>query len=278
MLVNVEGSYMPNDRKDHGKSSNKSGFSRRSFLTGAGLAATAALTADRALASGNTPTSDPASATAGLESRRLSKLDHLELIVVKLPFVAPFGTSVHVWTDKEALLMRVGSGGAEAWGECVCDPDPFYAGETTTTARHIIKDFLIPLLEPGITLGELDARFRRVRGNYMAKATLENALLNLMAVQDGIPLHRLLGAPAKKIMSGLSIGLQDTKKNLLAAVEEGVNKGYHRIKLKIKKGQDIDWVAAVRERFPAHTSNGRPQTATTRLAMRRCSRSWMPLT
>ena len=190
------------------------------------------------------------SPTAALERLIVPALDHIDLVTVKLPFVAPFGTSVYVWTDKEAMLMRLESGGVTAWSECVSDPDPFYFYETNDTARHIIKDFLLPLLEPGITLGELDARFRRVRGHGMAKATVENGLLNLIATRQGIPLHQLLGFPAKKIMSGISIGLKETPAALLAAVERAAAAKYQRVKMKIKKGQDIDWVAAVRDRFP----------------------------
>ena len=148
-----------------------------------------------------------ASPTAALEALAVPRLDHVDLVTVKLPFVAPFGTSVNVWTDKEAMLMRVESGGVTAWSECVSDPDPYYAYETNGTARHIIKDFLLPLVEPGITLGELDGRFRRVRGHGMAKATIENACLILIAQQQGVALHRLLGRPRKRIPSGLSIGL-----------------------------------------------------------------------
>ena len=196
-----------------------------------------------------TPTDRP-SPTAALEALILPRIDHVDLVTVKLPFVAPFGTSVHVWTDKEAMLMRLESGGVTAWSECVSDPDPFYSYETNTTARHIIKDFLLPLVEPGITLGELEGRFRRVRGHGMAKATVENACLILIASQKGIALHELLGRPAKKVMSGLSIGLQDTQEALLNAVERAVARKYHRIKMKIKKGQDLDWVRAVRDRFP----------------------------
>ncbi|MCX6550637.1 MAG: o-succinylbenzoate synthase, partial [Acidobacteria bacterium] len=177
-------------------------------------------------------------------------LDHIDLVTVRLPFVAPFGTSVYVWTEKDAMLMRLESGGVTAWSECVSDPDPFYSYETNTTARHIIKDFLLPFVEPGITLGDLEGRFRRVRGHGMAKATIENALLILLASQQGVALHELLGRPAKKIPSGLSIGLQDTPEALLKAVERAVTRKYHRIKMKIKKGQDLDWVRAVRGRFP----------------------------
>ncbi len=146
--------------------------------------------------------------------------------------------------------MRLESGGVVAWSECVSDPDPFYFYETNGTARHIIKDFLLPLIEPGIALGELEARFRHVRGHGMAKATIENGLLNMLATQQAVPLHRLLGRPAKKIMSGLSIGLKETRGALLDAVANAVAKRYQRVKMKIKKGQDIDWVEAVRDRFP----------------------------
>src|SRR5512139_3577497 len=107
----------------------------------------------------------PASPTAAPESILLPKLDRVDLVTVKLPFVAPFGTSVHVWTDKEAMLMRLESEGVTAWSECVSDPDPFYFYETNGTARHIIRDFLLPLVEPGSSLGELAERFGKVRGH-----------------------------------------------------------------------------------------------------------------
>ena len=185
-----------------------------------------------------------------VDQESIGPLDRVELIVVRLPFVHPFGTSVQVWTHKEALLMRVESAGAVGWGECVADPDPFYLYETTSTARHIIKDFLLPLLEPGITLGELLLRFRHIRGHGMAKATVENALLCLIAERKQVPLHRLLGFPAKRIMSGISIGLRDTPEELHAAVEAAVARRYHRVKMKIMRGKDVEWVRGVRERFP----------------------------
>ena len=192
----------------------------------------------------------PGSPVAALERLPVPKLDHIDLVTVKLPFVAPFGTSVYTWTDKEAMLMRLEADGLVAWSECVSDPDPYYSYETNGTARHIIRDFLLPLVEPGLEMGRLESGFGRVRGHGMAKATIENGLLILIALQKGLPLHALLGRPAARIMSGLSIGLRDTPDELLAVVERAVAKGYHRIKMKVKKGQDIDWVRAVRRRFP----------------------------
>jgi len=180
----------------------------------------------------------------------LGGIEKVELLNVSLPFVAPFGTSVATWNSKDALLLRMEDKGLTAWGECVADPDPYYAGETTGTARHIIKDFLLPELKPELSLAGLLGRFRRVRGNEMAKAALENALLDLIAKRRDQPLHELLGFPAKRVMSGISIGFQDDIPALLAKVEEAAASGYHRVKMKIGRGRDVEWVRAVRERFP----------------------------
>ena len=133
----------------------------------------------------------------------------------------------------------------------MADPDPYYLPETTSTVAHIIRDFLLPMIKTGMTMEEIETEFRRVKGNPMAKATVENALLVLIAEHQGIPLHTLLGYPSIRVMSGISIGIKDTVEDLLGAVQEAVDKKYHRVKMKIKRGKDVAWVRAVRERFPA---------------------------
>lgn len=185
-----------------------------------------------------------------IEHEAVPRLDAFQFVTVRLPFVHTFGTSVHTWTSKEALLLRLESEGLIAWGECVADPDPFYLPETTVSARHILERFLLPLVEPGLPFGELLARFRKVRGNAMARATIENALVVLLALRKGVPVHQMLGFPARPIMSGLSIGLRESPDQLVAAVQAAVEKGYHRVKMKVAKGRDIEFVRAVRARFP----------------------------
>jgi o-succinylbenzoate synthase len=184
------------------------------------------------------------------EEELIGEIDHIDFVVVRLPFLHPFSISAATWTCKEALLLRLEAGGIVAWGECVADPDPYYAYETVSTASHIIKDFLLPLIEPGMGLGELLARFRHVRGHGMAKATVENALLDLIAKRKGIPLHELLGFPRRPIMSGVSIGLQDSADILVGKAGAAIDKGYHRIKMKVKQGKDYEYARAVREAFP----------------------------
>ena len=185
-----------------------------------------------------------------LEKETIGAIEKIELLTVRLPFVAPFGTSVAVWSCKEALLVRLEDKGIIAWGECVADPDPYYASETTVSARFIIKNFLLPELKPDLSLAALLRRFARVRGNQMAKAALENALLDLLAKRRSLPLHALLGFPPRRVMSGISIGIQETIEQLLEKVKEARASGYHRVKMKIQHGRDVEWVEAVRRRFP----------------------------
>lgn len=188
---------------------------------------------------------------AALEAATIGRIDSIEAVTVRLPFVQPFAISTASWSCKEALLLRIEGQGVVGWGECVADPDPYYSPETTSTALHILRDFLLPLLEPGISLGELDSRCRRVRGHAMAKATLENALIDWLARCADLPLHQFLGYPRRPIPSGISIGIQSDIDALLEAVAEAVAAGYHRVKIKIQPGKDLDYVAAVRREFPS---------------------------
>ncbi len=193
---------------------------------------------------------DPAVSPGPLAGVPVPPVGRVDLLLVRLPFVTPFSISSATWTCKEALVLRVEAGGAVGWGECVADPDPFYAAETTTSARHVLAEFLLPLVEEGLSFLDLDERFARVRGNRMAKATVENALVDLAAKRAGVPLHELLGGARKRIPSGISIGLQESPEALVSEVAAAVARGYHRVKVKVKKGKDVDYVAAVRDRFP----------------------------
>jgi len=78
------------------------------------------------------------------ENEVLGPIDRIDLIVVSVPFVEPFGTSVASWAVKEALLLRLEQDGLCGWGECVADPDPYYDGETTVTAAHLIDGVPAP--------------------------------------------------------------------------------------------------------------------------------------
>lgn len=183
---------------------------------------------------------------------RIKQIDAVELFIARLPLVTPFETSFSVQTVKEALLLKIISNDAWGWGECVTSPDPYYCYETNNTASHIIQDFLVPILSNMKNFSVEDALegFERIRGHWMAKAAVENALLDLMARQCRIPLFELIGGKKKKIMSGISIGIKENIDNLLKTIQIACDKKYHRIKIKIKKNKDIKILKKVRRSFP----------------------------
>ncbi|MBI5653901.1 MAG: o-succinylbenzoate synthase [Chloroflexi bacterium] len=180
------------------------------------------------------------------------KIEKIELRHFNMPLVAPFETSFGVETEEEHIIVRVDSEGITGWGECVAMASPFYSYETTQTAWHILRDFLIPNVL-GQNIANVDdaiARCARVRGHNMAKAGLESALWDLFAKARGVSLAQMLGGTRDKIAVGVSIGIQTSPGKLVERVASYLSEGYKRIKIKIAPGRDVEFARAVRKEFP----------------------------
>ena len=177
----------------------------------------------------------------------------MEMFTVKLPLVSPFETSFSVQTHREALLLKIVSHHVCGWRAYGTAADPYYGYETNATASHIIQDFLIAILTAmnNFTIEEVLQSFEPIRGHHMAKAAVENALLDIMAQKYNIPLFELMGGTPKKIMSGISLGIQENIDDLLESIQKACDKKYHRIKIKIKKGKDLEIIKKVRKAFPS---------------------------
>jgi O-succinylbenzoate synthase len=87
----------------------------------------------------------------------------------------------------------------------------------------------------------------------MAKAGVEAAIWDLEAKIAQVPLWQHIKGTRDEISCGVSIGLQSSIEALLDKVSQEVESGYQRIKIKIKPGQDVQLVAAIRQQFPAIT-------------------------
>ena len=174
------------------------------------------------------------------------------LSVLRLPLVRPFETSFGRMAARELILVHVeDASGAGGWGECVADADPFYSPETTTTAWHMLEKYLVPAVlgQTFASAADLPATWRKIRGHQMAKAALEMAAWDLDARLQSRPLCEVLGAPARPIASGVSIGIHPSIGALVDRVAEERAAGYRRIKIKIKPGWDREPVEAIRARF-----------------------------
>ncbi|HEY7474446.1 MAG TPA: o-succinylbenzoate synthase [Vicinamibacterales bacterium] len=177
------------------------------------------------------------------------KISAVELSVVRLPLVRPFETSFGRVGAREFVLAAVRADGLAGWGECVADADPHYSSETTASAWHVMSKYLIPaMLATEIDHPRtLHGRWARVRGHRMAKAALEMAAWDLQARREQRPLCELLGASARPIAAGVSIGIHESVDALVERVQAELADGYRRIKIKIKPGWDRGPVEAIRK-------------------------------
>ncbi len=180
-------------------------------------------------------------------------LQSVELFLVQLPLIRAFTTSSHTKNHLDHILIRVrDTTGAEGWGECASAADPYYCSETTESSWHILRDFLIPELL-GVAWDHPDAAaatWAAVRGNNFAKAGLEIACWDLFARAGNQPLAGLMGGTRQEIHSGVSLGIEPTVAGIVEEVARFLDQGYRRIKMKIGPGRDVEYLRAVRERWP----------------------------
>jgi O-succinylbenzoate synthase len=180
------------------------------------------------------------------------RIDAIVLREIRMPLVEPFVTSFGETTDRRVLLAEIHAEGLVGWGECVAGEHPYFSAESIDTAWIVLLQELGPMLaaNPVEHGGDCPKIFKKVRGNPMAKAALENAIWDLEAQIENAPLSELLGGTQKRIACGVSIGMQPTMEQQLAKVEREVNAGYQRIKLKCQPGWDVEMLEAVRKRWP----------------------------
>jgi len=180
------------------------------------------------------------------------RLEKIKLNHVSIPLVTPFETSFGRINTRECLIISIFSDGLIGFGECVADKDPGYAYETTGTAFHIIKDFLIPMMlgKDIISIYDFCQLASGIRGHRLAKAGLEMALWDLFGKAQGVSLRSLLGGEKQRVGVGVSVGIQTTTLELARVIGNYLEQGYTRIKIKIKPGRDTGDVGFVRNLYP----------------------------
>jgi O-succinylbenzoate synthase len=180
------------------------------------------------------------------------KIESITLHHISMPLVAPFETSFGRETDRQCVLITLQAEGLTGYGECVATRDPGYNYETTGTAWHILKDFIAPLiLNQNITdAQDFQKRVEGIRGHHLAKAGVEMALWDLLGKRDGVSLRQMFGGTREKVEVGVSIGIQESASALVRTVLSYLEKGYRRVKIKIKPGREVAETSAVRRAYP----------------------------
>jgi len=182
------------------------------------------------------------------------RIEEVELRVIHLDrkkrFISGFGAS----TANDTIICKVMSGGVCGYGEYVGGFGELeYSYESLGTGLHVLEERLIPRLI-GQTLSDAGCFAEAaagLNGHEMARACLEMAVWDLEGKLTGQSLSHLLGGTRTEVRSGISFGITDEVGELLRQIEVAVAKGYHRVKVKIEPGWDLEVVEAIRKRFPS---------------------------
>jgi O-succinylbenzoate synthase len=182
-------------------------------------------------------------------------VDRITLREIRLALKEPFRISSGLMQERRiALLELTDRDGATVMSECVAFHEPMYSPETIDTAWLAIREWLAPrvlgreLAGPEVVHALLD---ENIRGHNMAKAALEMGCWGLAAEAASVSLSSLLGGTRDRVPTGISLGIQSEPAALVARAQAAVAAGYRKIKVKIRPGQDVDYVRAVREALGA---------------------------
>ncbi len=179
------------------------------------------------------------------------RIESLTLREIAMNLKEPFQISSGTQSQRRILLVELeDTDGAVAWGECAAGEFPNYGPETIDTAWFAIREWVAPRVlgqtfaGPELIYPALEVNFR---GHQMAKAAVEMGAWALAAASDGMPLSKKLGGTRDRIRVGISLGIQKSPKALVEKARAALERGYRKIKIKIKPGADVKYVRAVRE-------------------------------
>jgi O-succinylbenzoate synthase len=183
------------------------------------------------------------------------RIDRIDVYYVALPLIYPWRTAYGEDPDVHSVLVRLQSGTHEGWGESCPLRGPFYSPETAMSVYYLISEFMAPLVvgREYSSAEDLLATFKWFKDNPFAKAGCEIAWWSLRAAVEGRPLHELLGGVWRPVDAGADFGVQDSYDMLLQKLQGAVDRGFKRIKLKVRPGWDLEMLQLVRSTFPRQT-------------------------
>ena len=179
------------------------------------------------------------------------RLSRITLREIRLALRDPFEISSGVTTDRRILLLELEDvDGVTTWSECVAGERPNFSAETIDTAWLAVSEWLAPRALSGSVphpSALSDKIGVNIRGHLMAQAALEMGGWALWATRESLSLSRAIGGTRRTIATGISLGIQTTPALLVDKCRTAIEAGYRKIKIKIRPGADIEYIAPVRE-------------------------------
>lgn len=186
---------------------------------------------------------------AELGSRGPITIRSAEAWRVSIPMLEPFRISSGEVSRKDVILVCLYDKQHFGWGESSAMPGAFYSVETPDTCEEQLVQHILPQLTGRSypTIAALEAAIAEMTSSRFVRVAVETAAWELLARQTGQSLREFLGIPDRPVPSGLAVGLYDTEEQLHSALTRYRPRDYRRLKIKIKRGHDVQLVRAVRQ-------------------------------
>lgn len=192
-------------------------------------------------------------------------IDGIELYEIKIPLKEPFQISGGVSYYRTSLITVLKSQGIKAYGEAAPFEEPYYSSETISSVKILYKDLLFKRIigREIKSIEDINNILNiGVRGNNFAKAGIENAYWDLICRKNNMTMKQLIMYKLRQmgvkeefleskdyIESGASVGIpvDNNIDTLKKWIQEYIDHGYRRIKIKVKPGWDVEALKAARE-------------------------------
>ena len=175
------------------------------------------------------------------------RLIQIDLTMVRLPLVRPFQTSSSRKEHLDHILVRVRTAdGVDRLGRVRQPVRPLLLSRRRRRpAGTSSRDFLAPMVlgRDWSTIDELTAFYRLVKGNAFARAGLEMACWDALGEKPGETAVGTARWHARRDPLRRQPRHRARRPNaLLDRIDQFLDEGYRRIKLKIGPGKDVEVV------------------------------------
>ncbi len=169
------------------------------------------------------------------------KVRSFRIGMLRIPLKTPFKTALRTVEQVEDVIVaietddgRIGYGSAPATAAIT--------GDTHGSIIEAIRRYIAPHLVDG-DIANLNGLVARVQGavqhNPSAKAAVEIALYELWGQLHGAPLHRLLGGGTPKLVTDITISVDEIDK-MVADSLDALKRGFASLKIKVGKDMATD--------------------------------------
>ncbi|MDO4270545.1 MAG: dipeptide epimerase [Eubacteriales bacterium] len=169
------------------------------------------------------------------------KITKIRLGRISVPLRVPFKTAVRSVSSVEDVIVEIHTDtGAVGYGEA--PPTGAVTGDTAGAIIGAVQDHIAPTIL-GREVDDFENLMLAVQGcilkNTSAKAAVDMALWDLYGQLYGIPVYKLLGGSRNKIVTDITISVNDPEE-MARDARNAIDRGYNCLKCKVGKDAPLD--------------------------------------